>query len=247
MIFASILALNARADAAPSEAFTPSTEYLSTTATSLTACITLMIALSYLVGLSWAFKYAQANPKPLNKGSGVHLQKYAPLAYVFLVLLSLSEVALSSWLIFQWRFHHNYPNVGVRTSARFLLFSACWTAVTAAAYSILFVHPRWSKHPVSSVGAQSLWIIVTWVFWIVGAGLLNSAAARVLVKGACGEVVYCGQIRALFGVAVIQSLTLTAGMATIMWLAWQSAREAYALNSRPFSVVARASRMFTSS
>ena len=62
----------------PSELLHPSKEYLTTTITSLTACITLMIALSYLVGLSWVLKFAQAHPKPLNKGSGVHLQKYAP-------------------------------------------------------------------------------------------------------------------------------------------------------------------------
>lgn len=52
----------------------------------------------------------------------------------------------------------------------------------------------------SSVGSQSLWILVTWLLWIIGAGILNGAAPPgVLVKNACGDVVYCGQIRAFFG------------------------------------------------
>ena len=54
----------------------------------------------------------------------------------------------------------------------------------------------------ASIGAQAIWIFVTWLFWIVGAGILNSAASSFLVNGAtCGPggVVYCSQIRALFG------------------------------------------------
>ena len=54
----------------------------------------------------------------------------------------------------------------------------------------------------ASIGAQAIWIFVTWLFWIVGAGFLNSAASSFLVHGGmCGPggVVYCSQIRGLFG------------------------------------------------
>lgn len=223
----------------------PSARYLTTTISSLTACMTVMIALLYLVGLSWVVRYAKGGPKVLNKGSGVVLQKWAPFVYVFLVLASLCEVAMASWLLLQWSFNDNYLNQGTRAATSFLLFTACWTVVTAAAYSVLFVHPAWSKHALASVGSQSLWAVVTWVLWIVGAGLLNANAYVVVGKGACAGVVYCGQIRGLFGIAVVQSITMTAGMATLLWLAWVSGREVYALNSRPFSTaVARASQMF---
>lgn len=88
--------------------------YLSSTSTSLIACITPMIGLMYLVVLSWTYTVAHKNPRPLNKTSGVRLQRYAPGAwsipsfwglgrfcmltflsqavYVFLVLSSLTEV-----------------------------------------------------------------------------------------------------------------------------------------------------------
>ncbi|TFK27464.1 hypothetical protein FA15DRAFT_586270 [Coprinopsis marcescibilis] len=221
------------------------TEYLTTTITSLTACITLMISLSYLVALSRVYKYAQAHPKALNKVSGVWIQRYAPYAYVVLVLTSLCEVAIASWLLLQYRFHHNYPNVPALTAIRFLMFSSCWTTITAGAYSMLFVHPTWSKYPIVSVGSQSIWILVTWIFWIVGAGLTNGAVPRLLMDlTTCGDAAYCGHIRAVFAVAVVESLILTGGMATVMWLAWHSARDAWSLNSRPFSVMSRASMLF---
>lgn len=81
-------------------------------------------------------------------------------------------------------------------------FASCWTTMTAAAFSILFLHPAWSRHPISSIGSQGIWIVVSWVHWVVGAGLLNSAAPGVFGKRACGDVVYCGQIRALYGKSI---------------------------------------------
>jgi hypothetical protein len=54
------------------------TSYLSSTSTSLIACIIPIIAMMYLVVLSWAYQYAKKSPKALNKTSGVWLQKYAP-------------------------------------------------------------------------------------------------------------------------------------------------------------------------
>lgn len=71
--------------------------------------------------------------------------------------------------------------------------------VTTSVYSILFIHPTWSKHPLSSVGAQAIWVFVTLVFWIVGAGILNGAIPSLLVKGQCYGIVYCGQLQSLFG------------------------------------------------
>jgi hypothetical protein len=34
----------------------------------------------------------------------------------------LWQVAIASWLILQYRFNHNYPNVQTRTGARMLLY-----------------------------------------------------------------------------------------------------------------------------
>ncbi|KAF8808436.1 hypothetical protein BYT27DRAFT_7164149 [Phlegmacium glaucopus] len=187
-----------------------------------------MLGLMYLVVLSWAWRHSNNNPKALNKTSGILVQRHAPSVYTFLVMGSLAEVAIASWLTLQYRFNQNYPNIQVQTGAQLLLFVSCWTALTAGAYSLIFLHLAWSKHPIASIGAQVIWIFVTWLIWIVGAGILNAAASSFLLHGGrCGSdgVVYCGQIRALFGVAVVESLMLTAGMLAMLWLAWQSARD----------------------
>ncbi|TFK36688.1 hypothetical protein BDQ12DRAFT_609412 [Crucibulum laeve] len=185
------------------------TSYLSSTITSLLACITPMLGLMYLVALSWTYRYARRNPRPLNKTSGVRLQRFAPLVYVFLVLSSLAEVAIASWLLLQYRFHGNYPNVIALRGTRLVLFSACWTSLTAGAYTLLFLHPTWSKHPISSIGTQAIWVFATWVFWIAGAAVINASVPGLLVGGSCDGVIYCGQIRALFGMYMCYSVKLS--------------------------------------
>ena len=93
---------------------------------------------------------------------------------------------------------------------RFSRFSASWTTVTAGACSILFVHPTWSTYPLSSLGTQSIWVFVTLMLWMVGAGLLNGAIPSLLVRGRCSGIVYCGHIQSLFGAQTLSSyLTLS--------------------------------------
>ncbi|KAF9479971.1 hypothetical protein BDN70DRAFT_654353 [Pholiota conissans] len=198
--------------------------YLSSTTTFLIACTVPMIGLMYLLLLSWTYQYSRRNPRPLNKASGLRLQKYAPAVYVFVVLTSLSEVAMASWLVLQYRFNHNYPNVLFRTGTRLLLFASSWTSATGGAYTLLFIHPSWSKHPMASIGAQAIWVFVTWLFWVVGAGIVSSSTPSLINREVCRSIVYCSQIRGLLGLAIIEILTLTAGMSFMLWLAWQSAR-----------------------
>ena len=78
-------------------------------------------------------------------------------------------------------------------------FSACWTTVTAAAYTILFIDPTWSTHPVASVGAQGIWVLFTWLLWIVSSGMINASVPSLLVKARCAGVAYCLQIQLMFG------------------------------------------------
>lgn len=78
-------------------------------------------------------------------------------------------------------------------------FTSCWTIITASVASFLFIHPDWSRQPISSIGSQALWIFITWILWILSAGLLNAAVPSLLVKRSCANIVYCGQIRSLFG------------------------------------------------
>ncbi|PPR04418.1 hypothetical protein CVT26_002284 [Gymnopilus dilepis] len=180
--------------------------YLSTTTTGLIACLTIMLALMYLVVFSWSLRYMREGEKKwgVNKGSGVVVGRWAPVGYAFLVLSSLTEVALSSWLILQWKFNHNFPNAYTRAGTRLILFASSWTTLTASTYTVLFTHPSYSRHPISSIGAQAIWAFLTWLFWVVGAGVVNASIPGVIDRGACREVAYCVQIRGMFGVAVLE-------------------------------------------
>ena len=57
---------------------TLSNAYTTTALTSILACAMPMMALIYLAGLSWVYRYSVENPRPINKVSGSRLQRFAP-------------------------------------------------------------------------------------------------------------------------------------------------------------------------
>ncbi|KII89721.1 hypothetical protein PLICRDRAFT_39865 [Plicaturopsis crispa FD-325 SS-3] len=210
--------------------------HTSTTLTAVLSAVTPLLALLYSCALYLVYRYGKKHPKPLNKTSGRRLQQYAPGVYALMVFSSLAEIAVASWLLLQFRLNDNSPNSSLRIGSRMLLFSACWTALTAGAYTFLFMHPIWSQHAISSIGAQATWVIVTWIFWIVGAAVLNGSQPHLFTEATCAELVYCGQIQTLVALGVVQILALTLGMLTIMWLAWQSTRSIIRTPQRPLTI-----------
>ncbi|KAF8343539.1 hypothetical protein F5887DRAFT_1075661 [Amanita rubescens] len=200
------------------------TQYYSTTFTSIIACLVPLVALIYLAIFSWFYHRARQNPKAVNKASGRHIQRYAPAVYMYFVFLSLVEVAFGSWLLLQYHYNRNYPRLETRNGTAVLLFSACWTTVTAAAYTILFIDPTWSTHPVASVGAQGIWVLFTWLLWIVSSGMINASVPSLLVKARCAGVAYCLQIQLMFAFSVIEAMSLTAALGVLAWIFWQSIR-----------------------
>ncbi|EIW84407.1 hypothetical protein CONPUDRAFT_120257 [Coniophora puteana RWD-64-598 SS2] len=180
-------------------------KYAQTTA-AVIAGVTPMLALIYFCPLVLVFRHAKRHPRAVNKVAGARVQVWAPMVYGFLVLSSLAEVALAAWLLLQFRFNGNAPNISVITGVRVLLFAGCWTLTTAGTYALLFLDPAWSRRPIASVGAQALWILATWAAWVVGAALLNRGAPQLFAgvgvgagQEACAGVVYCGQVKTLFG------------------------------------------------
>jgi len=191
---------------------------------SVIAAVTPMLALIYFCPLYLLYRHSKRHPRPVNKVSGIRMQQYGPLVYVFLLFSSLAEVADATWLLLQYKYNNNSPDPIIREALRFLLFAGCWTTVTSGTYTLFFLDPLWSRRPVASIGTQAVWVLVTWVFWVAGAGLLNKALPRLFMSGSCEGVVYCGQLQTLFAISVLEILTLTFGMIVIAWLVWQSAR-----------------------
>ncbi|KAI5998849.1 hypothetical protein EDD15DRAFT_213273 [Pisolithus albus] len=190
---------------------------------SVIAAVTPMLALIYFCPLYLLYRHSKRNPRPLNKMSGMRMQQYGPLVYVFLLFNSLAAIADATWLLLQYKYNNNAPDPMLRSGVRFLLFAGCWTTVTAGTYTLFFLDPIWSRRPIASIGTQAVWVLVTWVFWVSGTGLLDKSSP-LFTSFSCEGVVYCGQLKALFVLAVIEILTLTFGMLVIGWLVWQSAR-----------------------
>ena len=115
----------------------------------------------------------------------------------------------------QYTYNHNYPSNAAKTGIELVLFvvlvsqiivsqltpsrfSGCWTTLVAGGYLFLFFHPKLSGTPIVSIGAQGIWICLTWILWIAATAYLNAALPFVTVYSQC-TLVYCGQLKALFG------------------------------------------------
>ncbi|KDQ24188.1 hypothetical protein PLEOSDRAFT_1046404, partial [Pleurotus ostreatus PC15] len=174
-------------------------------ASGATACIIAILAILYLCAVYWSYRLLLRAPRPLNKSIGVKLQRYAPgesshrVAYGFLVFSSLAELGVSSWLLSQYRFNNNAPNDTIVTGLGLLIFCSCWTAITGAVFTVLFIHPVWSTTPWASLGVQGLWVITTWAFWVAGAAITNTSFPALFSRGICYGLVYCKHIQTLFG------------------------------------------------
>ncbi|KAF7374355.1 hypothetical protein MSAN_00319500 [Mycena sanguinolenta] len=195
--------------------------------TSVLACMIPLLALAYIGGVLWTLDYANRRRNPLNKAHSLGWRGYAPVAYGFIVITSLVVVAIPSWILLQYSLYRNYPNAEARIGMRLVLFAACWTSVTAAAFTIFFVHPNWTKHPISSVGTQSIWVLLTWTFWLASALVLSHTMPQLFDKDTCERLVYCNHIRAIFAFSVLEIAIFTGGMAVMAWLAWRCAREVW--------------------
>ena len=86
----------------------------------------------------------------------------------------------------------------------FFRFVSIWTFLTAGIFSLLFLHPTWSRHSISSIGTQGIWLFVTWLLWVVGAGVIDGSLPALINHGDCKGIVHCLQVRLLFTVAVVE-------------------------------------------
>jgi hypothetical protein len=80
-----------------------------------------VLALVYIVLLFWSYRYAQQNRQPINKASGIRLQKFGPVGYAFMVFTALVEAWLTIWLLLEYRTHNNFPSNDTRVGILLLL------------------------------------------------------------------------------------------------------------------------------
>ncbi|KAK7682521.1 hypothetical protein QCA50_014321 [Cerrena zonata] len=182
----------------------------------------LALSMAYSVALYFLYRYAQRHPKALNKVASVNLQKYFPLIYVFFIAVNIAEMSDSMWLLAQYGHTRSSPSLGIRDGVRLSLFSAIWTLLSSTAYLILWAHPTLSSHPIASLGSQAIWMFCTWVFWVACVAVMNQHLSLVQLDSPCAGAVYCGQLQADIGIAIIEMLVLTISMFFLAWLLWKN-------------------------
>ena len=143
------------------------------------------------------------------------MRRVPPYRSQFTQLLKINKISISAWTLVQYGYNRNYPSEGAKTGIGLVLFvvpvsqmivflltpsrfSSCWTTLVAGSYLFLFLHPRLSRTPIVSIGAQGVWVCLTWIMWIVAAAYLNASLPFTTVYSQC-TLVYCGQLKALFG------------------------------------------------
>ncbi|KIK66879.1 hypothetical protein GYMLUDRAFT_37947 [Collybiopsis luxurians FD-317 M1] len=173
----------------------------------LTAAISFLasiLGILYFSALLWVLNSSRINPRTLKKDYSRAVQHYAPFVYVFLVLNSLSEAACSFWLLFQYLRFGVPPFWSSKTGLLLIIVSSCWTTLTAGTFTILFMHPTWSTHSIASVGSQTIWVFLTLCLWIIGFAFLAHEIPSRYLNGSCAALSYCGQVRALFGLSLLE-------------------------------------------
>ncbi|KAF7329218.1 hypothetical protein MKEN_00182400 [Mycena kentingensis (nom. inval.)] len=190
--------------------------------TAALACAIPLLAFAYVGAIFWAVNSANRRRLPSSKNPPSKNLRYSLWVYSLLVVVSLILIAIPSWLLLQFQLRNNYANRRTIIALQLILFDACWTGISAGASIILSIHPSSARHPISSIGTQSIWTLVTLALWIAGATVLSGAVPQLF--NACA--IYCHHLRAVYVLCLLQIITLTTYLLLIFWLAWRCARDA---------------------
>ncbi|KAF8221795.1 hypothetical protein L208DRAFT_1462280 [Tricholoma matsutake] len=123
-----------------------------------------------------------------------------PIAFSILLLFSIIEIAISSWLVSRYNSHHNYRNFTNRDRVRYTLFASTWTVVGSIFYLILFLHSP-DGSILTSVASHLVFLSLTWIIWTAAAISITTMLSGGLNCSTQKTFVYCGQLNALEGFA----------------------------------------------
>jgi len=202
------------------------------TSKTITAVLTVVLfftAIAYGVGIFVLCRSAKRSIS-LNSALAIRRQLYTTAVFVLLIFFSLLESATAVWLIAQYIHTRVFPNVGARDGVRISLFAASWTLITSTILLLLFLHPKYTNHPLSSVRTHAAWIILTWSFWVACVATLS----RALPVAHCAGSAYCMQFRSAFALGMIETIIFTLSMLAILLLVYIDARHRKAQIPRKF-------------
>jgi len=124
------------------------------------------------------------------------------ILFGLLVLLSIIEGSIASWLTARYNSVPARASNGVRERKYFILFASWWTVVGSAIYMLLFLHSASTGSVMTSVASHGIFLFLTWIFWTSGAIAITVALGGGINCSSVDRlVVYCNQLNALEGFA----------------------------------------------
>jgi len=150
-----------------------------------------------------------------------------PIIFGLLCLFALIEGSVSAWLVMEYN-RHGYPDDSVRDSVRFLVFTSWWTFVFSALYLAFFITDILGWF--TSIASHGLWLFITWVFWLAGAGAFTSAVGGGL-NCSGSSVQHCNQLAATEAFAWIEWILMTAAFVVVVMIGFTSYRSGDSLRN----------------
>ncbi|CDZ97870.1 Marvel domain [Phaffia rhodozyma] len=150
-----------------------------------------------------------------------HVNRGHPILFGLLIVFTIIEGAISTWLVNTYNRHNNYPDGSIRDRSRFICFLSWWTLVFSIIFVALFQIKKDSI--LTSVASHGIWLILTWILWLAAAASITDALGGGLN---CNEFdgAHCGQLNALEGFAWVNWILMTVATAVAVALLVRSVR-----------------------
>ncbi|KAJ9127192.1 hypothetical protein QFC24_001429 [Naganishia onofrii] len=130
-----------------------------------------------------------------------------PILFGLLAVIGIIEGAITSWLVRQYQHGDNtYPNNSFRDRLRFAVFTSWWTVIFSIAFMVLYLMGIGGIF--TSIASHTIWLFVTWVFWLAVAASITSMLGGGYVCSH-SDLVYCNQNVAAEAFAWIEWIIIT--------------------------------------
>ncbi|KAM0752762.1 hypothetical protein T439DRAFT_354249 [Meredithblackwellia eburnea MCA 4105] len=159
--------------------------------------------------------------------------KPSPYFYIFLGIVSLSDLICTAVLIHAYKTMGGYPE---DTLVAFVMAVTCWTFLIALVYILAFLDDPYSS--IFTYSGKLLVYLSSWVLWIVASSLLSSALHGSLAEGVtCGQAdnfQHCNLTTAVEVLSWVNFGTLTVAWLGVLFIGFSTSWTPY---SRPPTVV----------
>jgi len=142
------------------------------------------------------------------------MRGYHPILFGLIVVFGLVELGLTAW--FESNFNATgWPSAQYQNLINFLLFDAVWTVLFGLAY--VFWIAGGAMHILASIAGSTIWLLITAIFWVVGAALFDQTRGGANCLGA-PSLSICREAQAIEVIAWIEfALCILTILAAVFW------------------------------